>query len=285
MWLGLLGLHLIGLSGYNLMLRRAVTEELDRWTLATIMQIAITLPMVVAVFLHPLHIHTYNPTISGLVLADIVLVIGLHWTNVKSLQYLEASVYSVLYNLRILFTTLLGLVFLHEKTLLLEVLGGVLIFLAILLVRQKGRRELTRRGIEWGIMASLIISFLNLTDKTLLNRINYLDYSIPASFLTVAIMLGILFYRGQKLPLATMKQPRILALMFFRAISAYGFTLAFYYGAQLGVSSYISSLSVIIIVFLGVVWLKERDYLRQKVTAAALAVIGLTCILIGSFLK
>ena len=69
--------------------------------------------------------------------------------------------------------------------------------------------------------------------------------------------------------------------MIFRAMSAYGFILAFSAGAILSISTYISSLSVIIIVLLGIWLLGENDYLKQKLIATALAFAGLTVILIA----
>ena len=70
--------------------------------------------------------------------------------------------------------------------------------------------------------------------------------------------------------------------MGFRSLSAYGFTLAFYTGAKISVANYISGLSVILVVILGIVILKERDYLLRKIIATGIAVLGLTAILISN---
>lgn len=52
--------------------------------------------------------------------------------------------------------------------------------------------------------------------------------------------------------------------MTLRAISAYGATLALYFGATLSVYTYISSLSVVATVILGILVLQETDYLSKK---------------------
>ena len=70
--------------------------------------------------------------------------------------------------------------------------------------------------------------------------------------------------------------------MFFRVLSAYGFTLAFYSGALLSVGSYISSLGAVIIVIVGIIVLKENEYLKQKMLAILLAFIGLSAIFISN---
>lgn len=282
MWLLFLGFNLVGLSGYNLILRRAILDKVDRFSLVIIMSTAIALPLVFVMIFAPPHLSRYSAPDLWLLAATIAGAIALHVTNVKALQYLEASVYSVLYNLRIIFTTFMGIIFLNEKIAALKIIGGLVIFLAILTVRQRGKKQLTRRGLEWGIGAALAVSLLNLTSKSLYNRLPYLTVAIPVNLLAVIIMWSIFLAQGRRLKLSLFKDPQILLLMFFRALSAYGFDLALYNRGGLGVTSYISSLSVIIIVILGVVLLGERDYLRRKIVATGLALLGLTFILIGA---
>lgn len=281
MWLFFLFFHLIGLVGYNLLLRKSLTEKVDRLVLATVMQTGIAIPMLFALFIAPPDLAVYDLTAILHILVISVLIVALHITNVQALRYLEASVYSILYNLRILFTTVLGIVFLNEKIIPLQILGGLFIFLAVVTVRQKGRRDLTNRGIEWGLAASVVISVLNLFEKELINQVGYLAYAIPCMLLAAAILWGILLAKGQRIELKTFREPRMLQLMILRAISAFGFGLAFSAGGLLSVSTYISSLGVIIIVLLGALLLNEKDYMRQKLVATALAVIGLTVIFIS----
>lgn len=281
MWLFFLFFHLIGLVGYNLLLRKSLTEKVDRLVLATVMQTGIAIPMFFALFIAPPDLAVYNITAVLHILVISLLIVALHITNVQALRYLEASVYSILYNLRILFTTVLGIVFLNEKIIPLQILGGLFIFLAVVTVRQKGRRDLTNRGIEWGLAASVVISVLNLFEKELINQVGYLAYAIPCMLLASAILWIILLARGQRIPLKTFREPQTLQLMVLRAISAFGFGLAFSAGGLLSVSTYISSLSVVILVILGALLLNEKDYMRQKLAATALAVLGLTVIFIS----
>lgn len=285
MWLIFLCMHLVGLVGYNLVLRKSLVAKLDRWTLATVMQTAIAIPMVFVMFISPPDIHAYTLNSVFMIGATIALVIALHTTNVLALQNLEASVYSILYNLRIVITTILGIVFLGEKVLPLQILGGLLIFLAVVTVKQKGSKSLTVKGFEWGILAALVISFLNLFEKILIKDIGYIEYAMPVMLIASILMWIVFFIKRKKVSIKYFKEPRTIQLMVFRALSAYGFTLAFYAGGLLSVSSYISSLSVIIIVILGIWLLKERDYLYRKVIAAVLAFLGLTAILVANLIK
>lgn len=278
-------MHLVGLVGYNLILRKSLVAKMDKWTLATVMQTGIAVPMLFVLLINPPSLSAYDFGSVLQVLITVVLVVLLHFTNVQALQSLEAGVYSILYNLRIIFTTILGILFLNEAVVLLQILGGLLIFLAVLTVRQKGKREVTNRGIEWGLAAAVVISFLNLFEKKLIGEVGYFSYAVPVMLLAAAIMWIILLAQGKRVSYKYFKEQRTISLMVLRAMSAYGFTLAFNAGALLSVSSYISSLSVIIIVLLGAWLLNERDYMKQKLIATAMAVAGLTFILIANLSK
>ena len=285
MWIAFLLLHLVGLVGYNLLLRKSIVEKVDKWTLATLMQTGIALPLLIlAPFKFP-DFSIFTPATIAHMFITASLIVLLHLSNVKSLQYLEAGVYSVLYNLRIIFTTILGVIFLNEQLIPLQIIGGLLIFASVVAVKQKGRRDLTVKGIQWGLFASLVISVLNLNEKQLIAQFGFTGYAIPVMILAAIMMWIIFFTRGQRIKPSVFIEPRMMSLMALRAISAFGFTLAFSAGGLLSVSTYISSLGVIIIVILGAVLLGEKDYLKRKIIASVIAFAGLTCIFVANLLR
>lgn len=210
MWLLFLVLHVVGLTGYNLLLRKSLLKNVDRWTLATIMQTGVAIPMVFALCIAPPDLALYTPKTMLVVAIVSLLVVALHLTNVKSLQYLEVGVYSVLYNLRILFTTVLGILFLQEDLIPLQIAGGFCIFLAVLTIRQRGKEQATRQGIWWGIAAALVISLLNLGEKSLINDVGYLAYAVPVMLLATIFMWAVLLGRKQKVQLHTFVTPNAL---------------------------------------------------------------------------
>jgi len=282
MWLLYLGLHLVGLVGYSILLRKSLVAKVDKWTLATLMQVAIALPMTVALFVVTPDFASYTLQNWLIIAVTALLVIALHTTNVFALQHLEAGVYSILYNLRIIITTVLGVAFLGESIIPLQIAGGLLILAAVIAVKQKGDKKLTAIGIRYGVLAAFVISFLNLFEKTLIADIGYLGYAVPVMLISSILMLIIFYAKGNRFDASYIKQPKTIQLMLFRVLSAYGFTLAFYTGAELSVASYISSLGVIIIVLLGIFILKENKYLKQKFIATGLAFLGLTFILFAN---
>lgn len=282
MWILFLLLHLVGLVGYSLLLRKSLLAKTDPWVMATIMQTAIAIPMVFLLFAAPPSLDSYDIVTVIQIIITTLLVICFHFTNVQALTTLEASTYSILCNLRIIFATILGIVFLGEPIVPLQICGGLLIFLAVLTLRQKGKKQATLSGIKWGIGAAIAISVLNLFDKLLITQIGIIDYGVPVMLLAATIMWIVLFAKGKRVSLRYFTEPKTISLMVLRAMSAYGFALALSANGLLSVTTYVSSLSVIIIVLLGIWLLKEHDYLKQKIIATLLAVAGLTVIFIAN---
>src|SRR5690242_9697317 len=109
MWLVLLVFHLIGIVGNSLVLRKSLLAKSDRFTLSTIAQIGIAIPAVVLLIFSPPEFHRFTGEIWFILLVDLLLTIALQVSFVKALQYLEASVFSVVYNLRIAIATVLSI--------------------------------------------------------------------------------------------------------------------------------------------------------------------------------
>ena len=114
------------------------------------------------------------------------------------------------------------------------------------------------------------------------HSVGFLNYAVPSMIGSAVIMWTILLSRKVKIDYTIFKTRKIISLMSFRAISGYGFVLALYTGAKISVANYLSGLSVILIVILGIVILKERDYLARKIIATGIAVLGLTAILLAN---
>src|SRR6266702_2819537 len=137
----LLGCHLIGLVGYTLLLRKSAVGNINKLLLAALMQTGVFLPVLVLLLLgSPLKINFSGAQWVSLATSSLLLV-GVNLTTIKALEHLEASVFTIIYNLRLFFTTILGFIFLHELPSALQVSGGIVIFASILLLNlHKNRR-------------------------------------------------------------------------------------------------------------------------------------------------
>lgn len=123
-----------------------------------------------------------------------------------------------------------------------------------------------------------------MNEKIIVTHINFFDYFPLMSVITTLLMWAYLAGRRQRFDRALFLRPQTAELMVFRSLSAYGFTGALAAGAVISVANYISAMSVIVMVVLGVLLLGERDYLRRKVMATGVAVTGLTIILFSNLL-
>ena len=161
LWGILLAVHLIGLVGYSLLLRRvAVAGKLHPWVLATLLQTGIMLPMLAAVPFLPIELGRIDSSsavaMGGIVVLGVFLLFGI----TKTLEYLQAGTFSIVYSMRAVIVTLLAAVLLSELPSLAQILGGLLIVAATLIVRQKEGKQLARRGMMWAIAMAVTVCFL-----------------------------------------------------------------------------------------------------------------------------
>lgn len=281
MWYLLIFLHLAGTVGFNLLLRHSMLRRADQWFTATVLQTGLFLPFLAWEIFRPIQFPAYTPYQLVLLGVAVAMLVALQYCNVKALQYLEAGVFSVVYNVRILFATLLGILFLSEPIGPWALLGGALIFAAIFIVRQKGKEAVTKRGVLYGLGAAASISIMNACEKELIHQVGYEQYIFPMFAIATVIMWGVVLQRRTPAPLHLLVQKQNLALMALRACAGIGFSAALIFG-PMSVTSYLSSLSVVLVVLFGMVFLGERDYMKSKLASAAVALLGLTCILIGN---
>lgn len=280
-WLGLISMNVVGTVGFDLMLKRSNWQQVDRWLTATILQTGLFLPFLAKEIVNPIHFPPYTSFDDLLLGCAVIALISLQFFNVKALQHLEASVFSVIYNSRILFATLLGWVFLSETVGVWALLGGLLIFLAIFIVRQRANQKITKQGIIFGIGAALAMSAMNTCEKELIKMVGYEQYIFPLFTIAAVLMWLVVFLRRTKTPFSLLIQPQSLLIMALRACAGIGFSYSLVFG-PVAVSSYLSSLSVVLLVVLGVLFFGERDYLKNKVVATLVAILGLTAILFDS---
>lgn len=284
-WTILLLIHLAGIVGYNLLLRKqTVAGKLHPWVLATLLQTGIMTPMLLAAPFLPIHLARFSlPTIAAGV-AVVALSVLLLFAITKSLQHLEASTYAVVYNSRIIFATLLAAILLAEWPSWLQVTGGLLVLAATVLIRQKGSKRIAHVGIAWGVAAALTISIESVLEKYLINEVGVFTGAPIITLATGIVMWNVLLLRRYPLPKKHIFTKQIFALMAARSIAAWAYIFALAAGALVSVATFISSLGVVFIVALGTWLLRERDYLGRKLLAAALAVMGLVAILFGGTL-
>ena len=240
------------------------------------MQTGIALPIIIISWFVPLHLGVVTGKAVFLLCLALSLTIALHITNTLSLQRLEAGVHSVLYNVRLLFVTILGVILLGEYVSFLQIVGGGLIFMAAFIIRQRGSHKVTRAGVAWAVSCAMTIACLNIVEKKLVTSVGYVTYMTLMAYIATPLLWSIVLVLKRPIDRQLFCQKKTYLLMTFRALSAHCFVLALSTGL-VSITSFISGTGVIIIMILGALLLGERDHPRQKILATMLATLGLAC--------
>ncbi len=279
-WAGLLAFHLVGLVGYTLLLRKSVLGSINKYVLAAVSQTVIFLPSLTFLLLGKVSFHHTGGNWAALVGSGFMLA-GLLPLTILTLMNLEASVWSIIFNLRLVLTTLLGLIFLHELPSGLQLLGGLIIFISILLLNLHKERRYAERSIVIGLLTTLWFSFHATLEKFNVVHNGLASYMVISGAIATCLVWGLVIYKGLSIQkLVSSWDGTALAYLGMRVLSAWMYVLALQYGS-LAVTNYVSGMGVVLIVLFGVVLLKEKQHLRQKLLATATAVAGLSLILIS----
>lgn len=284
-WLLLISAHLVGIVGYTLLLRKSVLGNLDKTLMAALMQTAIFLPSILFLIFGDV---SFNHSITEwffLILGGFMLA-GLMVTNVWALSHLEASLFTILYNLRLLMTTILGFIILGELPTPLQMLGGLIILISILMLNLHQNNRWRSKSILIGLFAMLWFSFHAVLEKYNLQRLDFQSYFFTFALIGTVLMWLLVLYKRINIigQIEHIHDKKIYALLVTRTLSAYGYTYALSYG-PLAVTNYVSGMSVALIVLFGIYVLGEKDDMKQKLSAVGVACLGLTLILIGRILR
>lgn len=277
-WISLLTLHLIGLVGYTLLLRKSALSSINKYFLAAAMQTAIFIPSIIYLLLGKVDFDLELMQWVRICLSAF-LIVGLHLTAIKALTLLDASLFSIIYNLRLFFVTILGYVFLGELPPIAQIIGGVIIFSSILLLNLHKDSTYKSSPILWGLLATVWLSVHATLEKYNILDVGFETYMFITMLLGSVLLWLLVLHKGVSLQKNKEYINREFAvLLFLRPLSAWSITYALLYGS-LAVASYVSGLSVVFIVVAGIIFLKERDSIRQKILATVVGVLGLTVIL------
>ncbi len=198
-------------------------------------------------------------------------------TDVRS--GLEASVFSIIKQTTTVFMIAAGLVFFKEKFVLSKIIGGILIILSNILVFYKKNSFQNKKYICLGLLASFFNTIALIID------VNYSkQFNIPlyASFtLTVPALLIFLFERIRpKEVIAEFRNTNKKTLLLV-ALSGGLMVILKLRAYQLGqviVIAPLCSLTIILNVIVGFLFLKEKDNMLRKIVAGMLILISIILI-------
>lgn len=195
----------------------------------------------------------------------------------NALKMIEASKFTILFSIRGFMTVLASTIFLRESLEPMQLIGAVLIFVAIVMVDFKSQHLKFTKGDVFALLGGICFGLANTNDRMILSHMDaYVFTSI--GFLTPALVIAALYPKEVphiKLFLRPSLFKKMMAFASFYAIAAITFFMALQKTTNSSQVASINLTSVILIVLLGVVFLKETDSILKKIAAAMLSFIGL----------
>jgi len=208
----------------------------------------------------------------------------------ESIRLLEVSLRTTIYQIRIFFVLIFASLFLNESFNLTKIMGSVLIFLGIVLTAFRTRkinwfkkaftsvfkREGQRvTGIFFTLVAALVTAIELMGFKYLLNQ-----FSVGFTLFTVSLVSTVLFLLI--VPDLTERTLNLIKgekrkLIFLNAFLANISWVLFFWATSMTEASKTQPISqgmMVLTILGGIVFLKERERIWQKILGGILAVIG-----------
>ncbi len=222
------------------------------------------------------------PTNIRPLIPNLVLMVLLWSANnillFSALKRIEASIFTVIFSTRSLFTTLASSLFLSEFLSRRQFVGAFFILLgAVFVTFTKKTGFKFDKGIIYAVLATAAFGFANTNDRVLLGSFNLYPYITLAFVLPSLFLVFVKPSSVYNLKLFTnfniLKKMILLCLIYALA------SIAFFRALQIAPNSSqvatISVTSVVLTVFLSIIFLKERENMGRKIIGALSAFIGL----------
>jgi drug/metabolite transporter (DMT)-like permease len=200
-----------------------------------------------------------------------------------AMRHSEVGTYTLITNTRVLIMVPLAAIFLGDSISALAVIGMFVILIgAILAVYEKGQKIKFDKGLIYTLLATITIAIPFVSDTYLLQ-----DGFDPSSYLffvwTIpAIIVTIFKFKDATKLAAYLKSKDFMVKAFvpsaLLAVAINALLMAFQQANNPSILAIISQTASVVAVLLGVILLKERKHIAQKLIATALAFSGLVLI-------
>jgi len=256
-------------------------EQSDPFTYAIIFQLIIAILFFIYVAFIGFKLPPLKPLIPYLLLMSLLYALA-NFFVFKGLKTIELSENSILWSSKAIWTMLTAAIFLKEQVDLVRIIGMLLILAGITVVSWKGKKWKLNRGHLFALAGAFFLGVSFTNDAFLLNHFEVPSYSAIAFLFPALLLLAIKPKSIGKFRLFLNKK-RLFRMIIASFLFGVG-TLGIYYSYQRGGDASqivpISQSSVILIVILAFIFLKERNRFAQKVIGSLLAFIGIWLLVI-----
>lgn len=277
-WQTLIIISTLLYSIINLLQRVVVKDsKIDPALFATVFQLLTAFLIgIFALAVNQMSFPDIKPFIGNLLLMAVLYGFGSVFMY-ASLQKIEASRFAIIFSSRIIFTILASSVLINEGLILPQLIGTFLILFGIVVVNIKHKKWSFGKGEFLALLLSVCFGFQLTNDSFVLKSFPLYSYSF-ISFLFPGLFLT-LFNISKISQVSLFFDKKLLHKMFLISFLYAIAILTFYQSLQLSGNSSqigaISLLTVIITVFLAIIFLKERQEIGKKIIGALFSLLGL----------
>ncbi len=272
LWLTIISLFSAGLTG---VIERYILKKYDWLAYAFLMQILTAfcfLPLSLPKFETPKESLGFFLLFLGIILWTAIAAV-----SAKSFQHIEASERISLKQIQIIFLLIFSYLFLKEPLTFEKILGSLFVFFgAFLLSYRKGQKlgKLTEIGYQLTILSSFLVALVSIVDKVALRYWSSTFYSFSVYFFPALILGGFIVKRTNKLKELIKSRWKALIIVVILQVIYYYSRLEAFKLAQVSIVFPILKLSILVGVFGGIIFLKEKERILQKIISALFMIIG-----------
>ena len=229
-----------------------------------------------------------NPDLNGLWLVSIACVVlyGVgHIFYAKTLQNVDASVFSVLFASHAIWMMLIGVLVFSEELTLAQIIGSALIFLSIFIIANRKSWQRSRAGLIYGLITGVLFGLAITTWTYVGGRVETISWAAWSFIGAAAVALAfrpqtaskiLPFLKGDRKSLY-----RMLLLAIVYGIGSLAMLYAYIFGS-LSLVSPLRQVGIIVTVLMALAILPgERTSIVRKIIAALVSFVGAVLIIIG----
>ncbi len=194
----------------------------------------------------------------------------------KALQQTEASIFTILFNSRVIITVLGAVILLNNPFTLRQILGTILILASVVVVSLKKEKLQFRKGEIYSLLAGFFLACGVINDSIILKEFDVVTFSAIAFFIP-GIFIWLINPKSTGKILALPKDkffPNIglMGLIYGTAYTTYNF--AYFSSQNAAKIAAIFPITSVLTVLISMVLLKERQKMLIKLLAAIISFIG-----------
>lgn len=205
-----------------------------------------------------------------------------HVMYAKTLQVVEASAFSVLFATQAIWTMLFGIIVLHEKLTLLQILGTLLIFASVGMLVKNIRAVRLDRGTVLGLLTGFLFGIAVATWSYVGLHTDALSWAAISFILTAIVAYLVKPDSICSVPSLLKRNVlmKLIPLGIFYGIGSLAMIFAYKYG-EFSIVTPLRQTSIIITVLFALLLLSsERNRIATKIAAAVVCFVGVALIVI-----